>query len=96
MVVEAMGLYKYPDKGNMTKKEIDLTIKTLIEAKKLAFEDRAKFYADPEFSRVPLAGLLSKDYAARRRALIRMDRAAKTYDAGNPAALKVSVSKLES
>jgi len=34
MVVEAMGLYKYPDKGNMTKKEIDLTIKTLIEAKK--------------------------------------------------------------
>ena len=34
MVVEAMGLYQYPDKGNMTKKEIDLTIKTLIEAKK--------------------------------------------------------------
>ena len=34
MVVEAMGLYKYPDKGNMTKKEIDLTIKTLIDAKK--------------------------------------------------------------
>ncbi|MCW5219880.1 extracellular solute-binding protein [Verminephrobacter aporrectodeae subsp. tuberculatae] len=34
MVVEAMGLYKYPDKGNMTRKEIDLTVKTLIEAKK--------------------------------------------------------------
>ncbi|MEO0003203.1 MAG: hypothetical protein RLZZ22_895 [Pseudomonadota bacterium] len=34
MVVEAMGLYKYPDKGNMTRAEIDLTIKTLIEAKK--------------------------------------------------------------
>jgi putative spermidine/putrescine transport system substrate-binding protein len=34
MVVEALGLYKYPDKGNMTKKEIDLTTKTLIEAKK--------------------------------------------------------------
>ncbi|MFM2120351.1 MAG: hypothetical protein RL722_1819 [Pseudomonadota bacterium] len=34
MVVEAAGLYKYPDKGNMTRKEIDLTIKTLIEAKK--------------------------------------------------------------
>lgn len=34
MVVEAAGLYKYPDKGNMTKKEIDLTIKTLIDAKK--------------------------------------------------------------
>ena len=34
MVVESTGLYKYPDKGNMTKKEIDLTIKALIEAKK--------------------------------------------------------------
>jgi putative spermidine/putrescine transport system substrate-binding protein len=34
MVVEAKGIYKYPDKGNMTKKEIDLTIKTLIEAKR--------------------------------------------------------------
>ncbi|RYF67093.1 MAG: extracellular solute-binding protein, partial [Comamonadaceae bacterium] len=34
MVVEAMGKHKYPDKGNMTKQEIDLTIATLIEAKK--------------------------------------------------------------
>jgi putative spermidine/putrescine transport system substrate-binding protein len=34
MVIEASGIYKYPDKGNMTKAEIDLTIKTLIEAKK--------------------------------------------------------------
>jgi gamma-glutamyltranspeptidase/glutathione hydrolase len=57
----------------------------MIEAKKLAFEDRAKFYADPEFSKIPLAGLLSKKYAAERRALIKLDRAAKTYDAGNPA-----------
>ena len=35
MVVEAMGIHKYADKGNMTKAEIDLTIKTLIEAKKV-------------------------------------------------------------
>ncbi len=34
MVVEATGQHKYPDKGNMTKAEIDLTIKTLIEAKR--------------------------------------------------------------
>jgi len=34
MVVEAAGLYKYPDKGNMTRKEIDLTIRMLIEAKR--------------------------------------------------------------
>ncbi|MBW7896825.1 MAG: gamma-glutamyltransferase [Opitutaceae bacterium] len=57
----------------------------MIEAKKLAFEDRAKFYADPEFSKIPLKGLLSKAYAAERRALINPDRAGRTYDAGNPA-----------
>src|ERR1700731_4864777 len=34
MVVEATGKYKYPDKGNMTKAEIDLTMATLTEAKK--------------------------------------------------------------
>ncbi len=57
----------------------------MIEAKKLAFEDRAKFYADPAFAKIPLKGLLSKEYASERRKLIRMDRAGKTYDAGNPA-----------
>ena len=57
----------------------------MIEAKKLAFEDRAKFYADPDFAKIPLEGLLSKDYAARRRALIDMDSAAKRVTAGNPA-----------
>jgi len=56
----------------------------MIEAKKLAFEDRAKFYADPDFAKVPLKGLLTKSYAAERRKLIRMDRAGRTYDAGNP------------
>ncbi len=56
----------------------------MVEAKKLAFEDRAKFYADPEFSKVPLQGLLSKNYATERRKLIG-ERAARSYDAGNPA-----------
>jgi gamma-glutamyltranspeptidase/glutathione hydrolase len=57
----------------------------MIEAKKLAFEDRAKFYADPEFSKIPLAGLLSKSYAAERRKLIDPKRAGRSFDAGNPA-----------
>lgn len=56
----------------------------MIEAKKLAFEDRAKFYADPDFAKVPVQGLLNKAYAAERRKLIRMDRAGRAYDAGNP------------
>ena len=50
-----------------------------IEAKKLAFEDRARFYADPAFAKIPLEALLSKEYAAKRRALIRRDRAALEY-----------------
>jgi gamma-glutamyltranspeptidase / glutathione hydrolase len=41
-----------------------------VEAKKLAFEDRARYYADPEFAKIPLKMLLSKEYAARRRQLI--------------------------
>jgi len=58
----------------------------MIEAKKLAFEDRAKFYADPGFNAIPLQGLLSKAYAAERRKLINPHRAGRSYDAGNPAA----------
>jgi len=50
-----------------------------IEAKKLAFEDRARYYVDPEFAKIPLKGLLSKEYAAKRRALIKLDRAALEY-----------------
>jgi len=60
-----------------------------IEAKKLAFEDRAHFYADPAFAKIPLKGLLSKDYAAKRRTLIKMDRAALEYPA-DPKALDQS------
>jgi gamma-glutamyltranspeptidase/glutathione hydrolase len=44
------------------------------EAKRLAFEDRARWFADPAFSRTPVEMLLSKDYARRRAALIRPDR----------------------
>ena len=58
---------------------------TMIEAKKLAWADRAKFYSDPAFSKIPLAGLLSKDYAAERRKLIDPMRAAKKIAPGNPA-----------
>jgi len=56
-----------------------------VEAKKLAFEDRARFYADPDFNDIPVAKLISKEYAAKRRALIDTGRAAREYEAGNPA-----------
>jgi gamma-glutamyltranspeptidase/glutathione hydrolase len=56
----------------------------MIEAKKLVFEDRAKFYADPAFAKVPVKWLISKAYATERRQLIDPARAARTYDAGHP------------
>ncbi len=56
----------------------------LAEAKKVVFEDRAKFYADPDFADVPVANLISKEYADRRRKLISLDKAAQTYPPGNP------------
>jgi len=52
-----------------------------IEAKKLAFEDRAKYYADPAFNKLPVDRLISKEYSNERRKLIK-DQAAKSYDAG--------------
>jgi gamma-glutamyltranspeptidase / glutathione hydrolase len=55
-----------------------------IEAKKLAFEDRAKFYADPEFHKLPTAELISDDYLKQRSKLIGR-RAAQRVQAGNPA-----------
>ncbi|MGA1237250.1 MAG: gamma-glutamyltransferase [Limisphaerales bacterium] len=52
------------------------------EAKKLAFEDRARYYADPDFFRTPVERLLSKEYAAERRGLIDLGRAAEAYTGG--------------
>ena len=52
------------------------------EAKKLAFEDRAKYYSDPSFSKIPVSQLISKKYAAERRKLIDKDAASKVLPAG--------------
>jgi gamma-glutamyltranspeptidase/glutathione hydrolase len=57
----------------------------LVEAKKLAFEDRARHYADPAFAQAPLAALLDKAYAARQAMRIDPARAARTVEPGNPA-----------
>jgi gamma-glutamyltranspeptidase/glutathione hydrolase len=48
----------------------------LVEAKKVAFADRNHYISDPDLVKVPIDELLSKDHAARRRSLIRQDRAA--------------------
>ena len=56
----------------------------LIEAKKLAFADRAKFYADSAFAELPVAEMISKPYADARRKLIRPQQAALQVPAGEP------------
>ena len=56
-----------------------------LEASRLAFADRNAYLADPEYVDAPLAGMLSKEFAAQRRALIRPDRAAPgAVAAGDP------------
>ena len=55
-----------------------------LEAKKLAYADRAKYFADPAFAKLPVAELISKSYAARQRKRIDPKRAASSVDAGDP------------
>jgi gamma-glutamyltranspeptidase / glutathione hydrolase len=57
---------------------------TIVEAMKLAYADRDSYYADPAFVTVPAAGLLSKEYAKQRAALIDQKRASKSFIAGDP------------
>ncbi len=57
-----------------------------VEAKKLAFEDRARYYADMDFNPIPVQELISKEYAAGRRELMHPNRSARRVDAGIPEA----------
>lgn len=58
----------------------------MIEAKKLAYADLLKYIGDPRFSKIPVAGLLSDDYARERAKLIDMSKANCNVAAGNPLA----------
>jgi gamma-glutamyltranspeptidase/glutathione hydrolase len=57
----------------------------MVEAKKLAYEDRARFIADPAFAKVPVAGLLSKQYAEGQARRLDLARAAQRLEPGQPA-----------
>jgi gamma-glutamyltranspeptidase/glutathione hydrolase len=63
-------------------------IHLFLEAKKLAFEDRARFYADPDYMDVSVAALLSDDYATERDGLIDMRKAATEFPHGDPEVLR--------
>ena len=59
-------------------------IHLLTEVKKLAYEDRAKFYSDPRFNKIPIKELISKQYAKERLKLYNPNKAANYYPAGQP------------
>ncbi len=63
-------------------------IHTVIECAKLAFADREQYYADPKFVKVPLDGLLSKEYSAGRRTLVNDIRASLEMRPGDPVNMK--------
>lgn len=77
-ILNVLELY---DIGNMQRDSAEF-IHTFVEAKKLAFADRAKFYADPTFNEIPVDWLISKEYAKQRQQLIQPNKAADRVDAG--------------
>ncbi len=81
-VLQMLGILEGYDIATMGFGSADY-IHVLTEAKKLAFEDRAKFYADPAFNAIPVDWLISKEYAGQRRNLIDVSQSARRYPAGN-------------
>lgn len=82
-VLEALNLLEHFDLQSMGIGSAEL-LHLVVEAKKLAFADRAKFYSDPEFNDLPTQQLISKEYARKQLARIRPNRAAKDFPAGDP------------
>ncbi|MGQ1910167.1 gamma-glutamyltransferase [Marinifilum sp. RC60d5] len=79
--LQILNILKYNDISKMGFGSADY-IHTFVETKKLAFEDRAKFYGDPDFSDIPIRQLVSNEYAQKRNQLINPNQASKKYDAG--------------
>lgn len=79
----ALQMFKLMEGFDLSGKSDVESIHLMVEAKKLAFEDRVRFYADPDFNPAPIAELLSEEYNDRRRACI-SDNAAMLVSAGEP------------
>lgn len=82
-VLEMLNLIEGYDVAAMGSGSADW-LHLFVEAKKLAFEDRARWYADPAFAEIPVKQLASKTYAAQRRRLLDLRRAAESQPAGEP------------
>jgi gamma-glutamyltranspeptidase/glutathione hydrolase len=79
--LQMLNLLEHFDIGSMRPNSAE-HLHLFIEAKKLAFEDRAVYYADMDFAEVPLKALISKEYAAQRVKLIDPKRAAQHVEPG--------------
>ncbi|MGC8535350.1 MAG: gamma-glutamyltransferase [Rhizomicrobium sp.] len=82
-VLEMLQILKAYDLKKMGAGSAD-AITAMLEAKRLAYEDLAKHYADPRFAKIPMKGLISDDYANQRRKLINMSRANPDIGPGDP------------
>jgi len=82
VMIEALNLLEGYDLRAMGHNSPEY-LHTVIEAVKLAFADRDRFYGDPKFSRIPEEILLSKDYAAERRKLIDPEHASMEHRPGS-------------
>ncbi len=82
-VLQMLNLLEPYDLKAMGAQSAD-SIHLMVEAKKLAYEDRAKYYADPEKARVPVASLISKAYAKTRSSAMNPDRSNDAPTPGDP------------
>ncbi len=77
-ILNILELYDVAEMGRESAEYIHL----FTEAKKLVFEDRAKYYADSQFNKIPVQELISKKYARKRAKLIDLEKAGKEFPAG--------------
>ena len=88
-IAEALNILEAYDLKSMTRANAE---HLYLEASRLAFADRNAYLADPEYVDAPVAGLLSKDYATRRRAQISAVRAGAKVAPGDPYPFQKDVS----
>src|SRR5215813_12093792 len=83
VLLEALNVLEQFDLKAMKHNSADY-VHTVVEALKLAYADRDSYYGDPAFVQTPAEGLLSKQYAKQRAALINAKQASRSFIAGNP------------
>jgi gamma-glutamyltranspeptidase/glutathione hydrolase len=88
-VAEALNILEGYDLKAMPRADVE---HLYLEASRLAFADRNAYVADPEYLDVPLAGLLSREFAASRRALIKPRQASLNVAQGDPYAFQIDQS----